>query len=71
MREVTAMLSPKGKVGVGQTHRGKLTQAKGAPIPRERAHGDFEKQRIHCIQEHQRGAEKIKDGDNEKIYKPP
>lgn len=43
MREVSSTLSPKGKVGVGQTHRGKLTQAEGVPIPRERAHGDFEK----------------------------
>lgn len=43
MREVTAKLSPKGKEGVGQTDRGKLTQAKGVPIPRETAHGDFEK----------------------------
>lgn len=46
MREMIAKLSPKGKVGVGQTDSGKLLQARGIHSPRERKHGDFEKWRI-------------------------
>ena len=46
IREVIAELHPKGKVGVGWTDRGKLTQAKGIIVPREWVHGDFGEGRI-------------------------
>lgn len=60
-------LCPKGEAGVGQTGRGKLTQAKEL-ISQGRKHmviwrnGEF-----HCIQERQERMERKKDGDSERI----